>query len=93
MIYKNETMQRAMSLARHAYAGRINRRGKLLYLQAFNDVMPGISEEEAAVFLLRKAISETGLSLEQLRAAQIDESIIDALITDHTTTIGQSIYA
>ena len=79
MVYNNDMVQRAMRLARGAYAGKIDSRGKLCYLDAFKDCAPDSSEREMVVHLLSRALRETPLSLDNVRAANFDEDVIQAV--------------
>lgn len=76
MVYNTVQMHTALKIARHAYAGRTDRRGKLLFLNACEAAETCPSEYDAILCLLRQTLSATDLTLEGMQQTDLDLSIL-----------------
>lgn len=79
MLYNNETIQKAMSIARHAYSDRIDKKGRSLFLMACTKAEMRNTENEVIIDLLARALSETDMTLEDVKKTGFEETIIKAL--------------
>lgn len=76
MLYNNETIQKAMSIARHAYSDRIDKKGRSLFLMACTKAEMRNTENEVIIDLLARALSETDMTLEDVKKTGFEETII-----------------
>ncbi|MEG0377691.1 MAG: hypothetical protein RR614_04345 [Eubacterium sp.] len=82
MKYNTDQMKKAMAIARHAYSDRIDKKGHSCFLMACASAEQAPSESKAMALLLKRALEETNLTMDEIIQADFEDAVINDLLVE-----------